>query len=156
MSFFIEWVKKKTGSLPAPGLCKVISVKDGDSFVVEQNTALYDVRLSGIDCPELAQPYGLQAQMYLSDIIYQQQIFIAPQKFGKYSRVIAFAYFENMSINEHLVMTGNCWVYEKYAPKQLLEWWLHLQSIAKEQRYGLWSHAEPIEPRIFRRSLYNY
>jgi endonuclease YncB( thermonuclease family) len=155
MSFFIQWAKTVTGSLPAPGLCKVIQVKDGDSFVIEQDSKIYEIRLSGIDAPELSQAHGIFSQMYLSDMLYKQTIFINPIKFGKYRRIIASAFYENMCVATNLISSGNVWVYEKYAPDCVLHFWMHLQDVAQDNGYGLFKNANAIHPSKYRRSTYS-
>lgn len=48
---------------------KVVAVKDGDTIVVLRGgTEQVDVRLEGIDCPELGQAYGSKAKQATADL----------------------------------------------------------------------------------------
>jgi endonuclease YncB( thermonuclease family) len=51
----------------------VIRVKDGDSFLMRSGGLTYEVRMYGIDAPELKQPYGKQSAKTLRSYIHNKK-----------------------------------------------------------------------------------
>ena len=59
----------------------VLSVLDGDTIEVLRNTHPERVRLSGIDCPEKAQPFGNRAKRAASAFVFRRDVIL--QTYGQ-------------------------------------------------------------------------
>ena len=51
-----------------PFTATVVKVKDGDSLVVLRDNKQIEIRLEGIDCPELHQAFGQKAKQATSQL----------------------------------------------------------------------------------------
>ena len=68
---------------------KVVSVADGDTVtVLDANNQQHKIRLSGIDAPERAQPFGRQAREHLANLIAGEQVTVETSKTDRYGRSI--------------------------------------------------------------------
>ena len=126
-------------------LCTVYGVSDGDTIKVrcgegEQVT----IRLSGIDAPEKAQPYGQRSKEALSALCYQVQATITPKTKDRYGRTVADVECRGKDAGAEQVRTGMAWVYVKYAKGY--EALYPLQEAAKAVRLGLWADPAPEPP----------
>ena len=68
---------------------KVIRIVDGDSLHVLHNNQDITIRLEGIDCPELGQPFGRNAKQAASDLAFNKTITVQPTGTDKYGRTLA-------------------------------------------------------------------
>jgi micrococcal nuclease len=112
-------------------LCKCIKVYDGDTITVAfkpfydedsqsgDNTIYkYNIRLSGIDTPEIRtknldeKKKGLEIRDTLREKILDKLVIIKCSGFDKYGRLLAFVYDENNSnINQWLIDNGFAYNY---------------------------------------------
>jgi len=132
----------------AEGEGAVIRVRDGDSIVVQQGGVDIEVRLDGIDCPELAQAYGRMAKGFTSDLALRRQVRLAANGKDKYDRVLAEVVLpDGRSLNRELVAAGYAWWFRRYSTDRSLE---ALEQEARTARRGLWADANPVPPWDFR------
>ncbi len=131
---------------------KVISIKDGDTVVVldslNQSTTL---RLAEIDCPEKKQPFGNRAKQFTSSQVYQVTIKYVVTDIDRYGRAIAMIYYgeDNKYLSAELVRNGMAWHYKKYSKSKELA---DLEIKARENKIGLWSGPNPVNPSEWRRN----
>ena len=95
---------------------KVISIYDGDTITVLCDcgfniTVEMKLRLLGIDTPELRgeeRPEGLISKEYLVSLIGDRDVLIETKKdkTGKYGRMLATIYLDDLNIKEHLITEG--------------------------------------------------
>lgn len=64
-------------------------VSDGDTFVILKGQRKEKIRIFGIDCPELNQPFGQQAHLRTKDLIGNQTVTIQQIDRDKYGRTVA-------------------------------------------------------------------
>lgn len=120
---------------------KVIKIADGDTItVLREGNVQIKIRLADIDCPERGQPWGRNATEALQDALTGDTVGIEVLGTDRYGRTIARVYMGAISINRHMVESGNCWVYTKYAKDNKL---FSLQDGAKAAGLGLWQLPEP-------------
>lgn len=124
---------------PLTGVVKRID--DGDTFLIymHQYGMERKVRLYGIDAPELNQPHGQTAKQYLSSIVAKKVVKIIPVEIDKYDRLASFVFYEDLSINEHMVATGNAVIYPDYCDQEFFEYLTPVQSDAANNKRGIWS-----------------
>lgn len=130
----------------------VVGVVDGDTLRIRDAYGEQQkVRLSGIDCPEMKQPWGKHAKQALSDYVFDKDVRIMSKGKDRYKRILATIYIGDKDINKALVLDGHCWVYKRYNGK---EDYLDMEKMAKSSGRGLWSlpEAQKIPPWQWRRS----
>ena len=133
---------------------RVVKVYDGDTLTLltPKNRQL-KIRLSEIDTPELGQPYGRQAKIGLSDLVFGKAVTVNVQEKDRYGRYVGRVYVDNVDVNADMVRRGAAWVYRQYATDTSL---YLLESQAKKARLGLWgisesAHVAPWEWRRMKR-----
>lgn len=130
---------------------KVTKVADGDTFtLIDSYGKTSKIRLYGIDCPELNQPFGKDAKRFTTNIILNQTVFIEKISKDRNGRVVAKVYYNNrQSLNEELLRKGMAWHFTKYDKSAS---YAALERQAKASKVGLWAFANPIAPWDWRRS----
>ena len=129
---------------------KVVGVTDGDTLtVLTADKALAKVRLTEIDAPEKAQPFGQAAKQALSDTCYNKTAVLVSAGRDRYGRTMARVQCDGLDANAEQVRRGLAWVYDKYVKDRSL---YALQETAKHQKRGLWSDAKPIPPWEWRKA----
>jgi len=81
---------------------------DGDTLTVRTQNGAINVRLHGIDAPELSEPYGVQSGEYLALITKGQRLRCEPSSQNtSYTRVVARCFLEDgREINQLMVEAG--------------------------------------------------
>lgn len=131
---------------------KVIKIQDGDSFLLETTDSTYKVRLNGIDCPEINQPFGEDARDFVNKFLLDS-VTIIPLTVDKYGRTIADAFYNDTLINFLLIKNGYAWHYKKYSSDIVLS---EAEEEAKVERKGLWSDPDVVAPWDWRSGNYDY
>lgn len=122
-------------------LALVVSVHDGDTLKLDDGRT---IRLSGIDAPEIAQPFGIESRNILRKLTCKKQIRIETQGKDRHGRIVGEVFVGNESINRSMVSHGAAWWYRKYAPTET--YLRSLQLSAQENRKGLWKSQNAIAP----------
>ena len=121
----------------------LVRVIDGDTLVVKIQGAEVEFRLSGIDAPEIDQPFGVQARDGLAAIIGTEQCVLVPLDHGSYGRLVAYLWIGDVNVNEELMRRGMGWFDSEYAVEPFL---YQLENEARDEQRGLW--ALPKEKRV--------
>jgi len=147
------WLAEFTG--------KVVKIVDGDTIDVlnDGNTAnlggtTVRIRMNGIDCPELSQPFGNNARQFVSTTIGGGSVRIVPKTLDKSGRTIGDVFLlsrggtPDLWVNRELVRIGLAWHYKPFSGDERLAEDEHQ---ARLQDIGLWvgSH-QPIPPWVWR------
>lgn len=133
---------------------KVVGISDGDTIIVlDQNKKSFKIRLYGIDCPEMSQPYGMKAKQFTSGLVFNKDVKVTTHGQDRYGRIIGEIYINSLSLNRELVRNGLAWWYKQYSPKDIgLK---TLEQDARTNKRGLWADPNPIAPwrwRIIQKS----
>lgn len=130
---------------------RIFGVHDGDSLRVNtEGGRSMRVRLYGVDCPEIGQPYGIQARALTRQLAYGRLLTFESKGKDRYGRTIAKVYLlTRKMLAQELVKAGACWWYKRYAPKD--EELKRLEGEAKREKRGLWAERNPIPPWKWRR-----
>ena len=135
----------------------VVGVADGDTLtVLDSNRQQHKVRLSGIDAPEKAQPFGDRSKASLSTLTFNKNVTVEWHKLDRYGRTIGKVMVGGTDANLAQVSAGMAWWYRDYAKEQSPEDranYEHAELMAKLQRVGLWSDKNPMPPWAWRKSL---
>lgn len=116
---------------------RVVRVKDGDSIVVERHDVkrISEVRLAGIDAPELAQPWGIQARSGLRRIVLGKDVTVEVTDRDRYGRLVGKVWLGKAYVNAAMTLSGNAWAFDRYMPDKAIR---AGQEEARRRKRGLW------------------
>jgi endonuclease YncB( thermonuclease family) len=127
------------------------AVTDGDTFtLLATEGSVITIRLGEIDAPESDQPYGLDAQQSLNNMILGQEIRIVVQDTDRYGRTVGRVYAGTLDVNKELVRQGWAWAYLDYLQDTSL---IDTERQAREAKWGLWGNPNPIPPWEWRQGV---
>lgn len=127
----------------------VVAVHDGDTISVRTANETIRVRLVGIDCPEVGQPWSARAKRFTSDLVFGKQVTIERHGTDRYDRLLGRVLVDGTDVNEALVRNGLAWQYEFAAHDPVLA---EAERAARAARVGLWGDPDPIPPWRWRRA----
>ena len=139
-----------------PALCladfsgRVVRVVDGDTVQVLTDGKMVKVRLNGIDAPESGQPFGQRSKQNLLKLAAQKQTEVIASSTDRYGRCLGTLIIDGININAEQVKTGMAWAY-RYRGHATDINMLRLETVAKENKVGLWSAPNPVEPWKWRK-----
>jgi len=90
---------------------QVSRVTDGDSLwlTLDSSGQPLQLRLLGIDAPEICQPWGGQAKHALAELVLGKQVTVHTQGQDTYGRTLATVFVDTVNINKTLVQEGHAW-----------------------------------------------
>jgi len=90
---------------------KVTRVTDGDSLWLEPLAAgaPIELRLEGIDAPEICQAWGAEAKQALAELVLGQQVSVKTVGRDVHGRTLGTVYLGTQNINKTLVQEGHAW-----------------------------------------------
>jgi endonuclease YncB( thermonuclease family) len=90
---------------------KVTRVTDGDSLWLEPLAAgaPVELRLEGIDAPEICQAWGPEAKQALAELVLGQQVSVKTVGRDMHGRTLGTVYLGTQNINKTLVQEGHAW-----------------------------------------------
>lgn len=128
----------------------VTHVTDGDTIWVRPAGAgsAVQVRLQGIDAPEICQAFGAQARDALAARVLHRPVQVAVVTKDIYQRSVGRVSLQGQDIGAWMVAGGHAWSahYQRRAGPYAQE-----EAAARNARRGLWLAAAPLEPRLFRK-----
>lgn len=127
-------------------LALVVSVHDGDTLKLDDGRT---IRLSGIDAPEISQPYGEQSRDLLRKLTRKKDIRVVESTKDRYGRTVAELFRGKRSINREMVHKGAAWWFRKYAPKDTCL--RSLEAGARKHKRGLWRASDVVAPWDWRK-----
>lgn len=143
---------------------KVVAVTDGDTIrVLDADQVLYKVRLSGIDAPEKAQPFGNASRKHLASLLAGKTVQVEFTKTDRYGRVLGKVWVQppdcpgcekTLDANHAQIVAGMAWWYQYYASDQPpvdRELYKSAVNEARAGRVGLWREPDAIPPWAWRR-----
>ena len=130
---------------------KVVRVKDGDSIVVERHDVkrTSEIRLAGIDAPELAQPWGIQSRSGLRRMVLGKEVTVEVTDRDRYGRLVGKVWQGKAYVNAAMTLSGNAWAFDRYMPDKDIR---AGHNKAMKAGIGLWSLPEPdrVSPATWR------
>ncbi|MEO7391791.1 MAG: thermonuclease family protein [Ramlibacter sp.] len=136
---------------PARDFEGVVShVTDGDSLWVRPaaGAAPLQVRLRGIDAPEICQSFGVQARDALAARLLHRRVAVASRSLDNYQRILGQVTLEGEDVGAWMVSRGYAWSYRfrrdggPYATQE---------KTARGARLGLWAQGGAMRPAEFRK-----
>lgn len=127
-------------------LALVSSVHDGDTLKLSDGRT---VRLSGIDAPEIKQPYGIESRNLLYKLTQKRKVIIKSRGKDRYGRTVGEIFVGNKSVNKIMVGRGAAWWYRSFAPKDSSL--RYLETDARKHKNGLWRASRVVAPWDWRK-----
>jgi len=116
----------------------VTTVADGDSFRAESPAGEIEVRLLGINSPELDECHGEPAMIALRDLIEDRNIGLATEpELDQFDRVLARAVAEDKYVNLEMVLNGHSLVVSEGGPDR--DVLVRAEELARSSETGLWA-----------------
>jgi len=129
---------------------RVVGVVDGDTVdVLVAGHDSYRIRLSGIDAPEKAQPFGKAAKQAMSDLVMGRDVRVEYEKRDRYGRIVGVVMAGEADAGLDLIHKGLAWHYKRYANEQTprqRQNYDEAETSAKARRIGLWADPNPSPP----------
>jgi len=130
----------------------VVSVIDGDTLKVINETGMTTVRLYGVDSPEKKQAFGPAAKDFVETMAAGKVVDVSPIDTDRYGRTVAVVMLGTQCLQEQLILAGYAWVYPDYCKKSFCGAWSKLQGISAGNRVGLWAGPVPVQPWEWRKA----
>ncbi len=105
------------------------------------------IKLSGVDCPDLDQPFGSQARDFLVNLIGGREIWVDVERLDHHNRWISKITLNGEDVGVQVVKAGLGWYDTKYTTNPKLS---DAQAQARESKSGLWDQDNPVPPWEFR------
>lgn len=129
---------------------RVVGVMDGDTIeILDAGKSLHRIRLSGIDAPEKAQPFGQRSKEHLSSLVFGKQVTVETGKTDRYSRTIGKIVVNGVDANLSQINAGMAWHYKQYEKDQPQADRISYASAERQARnlqIGLWADKSPTPP----------
>ncbi len=127
---------------------RVVRVADGDTLTIADSAGRqHNIRLVGIDAPELKQAFGKQSRQALSRMAMGKNARVLWTEKDQFGRTLGIVYVGDLNANAELVRNGWAWRYKHARSAELSA----AESAARQERAGLWSDTNPIPPWDYRR-----
>lgn len=134
----------------------VTAVVDGDTVWVKRNASspgtrterAVDIRIEGIDAPEICQPYGPEARQALSRRILNQTVKVSAHRTDTYGRTLARLSLADEDVGDWMVRHGHAWSYHY---RRQAGPYASQESVASGARRGLFADPAAMQPREFRK-----
>ncbi len=127
---------------------RVVSVHDGDTISVLVARRAVKVRLEGIDCPELGQPYGRSARLFTSSRVFGRWVAVEQTTVDRYGRRVGRVFVDGEDLNTAILAAGLAWHYTQYSNDRAMD---AAEQAARAAHRGLWSQPNPVPPWVYRR-----
>jgi len=135
---------------------RVVSVHDGDTVkVLDAGKVQHNIRLAGIDAPELNQAFGRVSQRHLSAAIHGKAVVVRWAKHDKYGRIVGTILLDGQDVNLDQVRAGLAWHYKRYEQEQPPAervTYANAETEAHAAHMGLWQDAKPVPPWEYRKA----
>ena len=135
---------------------RVVGIADGDTVtVLDAARVQHKIRLSGIDAPEKAQPFGNRSKKSLSDLAFDKTVTVETDKRDRYGREVGKVLVNGRDVNLIQVERGMAWHYKAYEREQSpsdRKLYDAAEADARAGRRGLWRDADPVPPWDYRKA----
>jgi endonuclease YncB( thermonuclease family) len=149
---------------------RVVSVENGNTITVEDaKKKPHKVRLSGVDAPEKAQPFGTQSEKHLSRLVYGKPVTVGYKKYDRYGRIVGKVMVappdacpavqlecpKTLDAGLAQIAVGLAWHHKQYSDEQTpeeRERYGFAEWDARARRAGLWADPKPVPPWEWRRA----
>ena len=145
---------------------KVVTIADGDTITVLDSTnTQHRIRLTGIDTPEMGQPFGNAAKKHMTTLVAGKMVMVEYVESDRYGRILGKVWVQpadcpncgkTLDVNLAQLTVGLAWWYRRYAKEQSAEdrgRYEFAEYEAKAKRVGLWDQPGAIPPWDWRKGV---
>jgi endonuclease YncB( thermonuclease family) len=127
---------------------KVIVVINGDTVKFLNNYhQQFEVRLEGVDAPELDQQHGAKAKEALAGMVLGKEIVLGKTGVDRYGRVLGFVLLGPVDVGLQMLEDGWAWHFKKYNSNSKYRF---AEERAKAAHLGLWKSDNVVPPWDYR------
>lgn len=136
---------------------RVVAIADGDTVtVLDVDHVQHKVRLSGVDAPEKAQPFGTRSRQSLGSLAFGKTLNVDWSKHDRYGRIVGkLVDDQGVDLNLEQVRRGMAWHYKQYQREQPAAdrtAYALVEDQARAARVGLWADPAPVPPWEYRKA----
>jgi endonuclease YncB( thermonuclease family) len=144
--------------LAIPATCfswqaKIVFVSDGDTIDVLRDGHQEQIKLYGIDAPEMDQDYGQTARDLTAALVAGRNIEIEQKDVDRHGRVIGLVKVDGQALNELIVQNGFAWVDRQDCKEKFCSGWIKAEESSHSQRKGMWAAPNIVPPWEWRNRL---
>jgi endonuclease YncB( thermonuclease family) len=89
---------------------RVVAIAEGDTLtVLDAQKTSRRVRLSGVDAPEMGQPYGHASKQNLSALVFNKFVAVENTKTDRSGRLVGKVLLDGLDVNQIQVLDGLAW-----------------------------------------------
>jgi endonuclease YncB( thermonuclease family) len=128
------------------GPATVVAVYDGDTCTCTRPSGKpIQVRLRGIDAPELRDHYGEAARYQLAMLIHDRRVILEPIERDRYGRVVCRVVLDGKDVSVAMLEAGHAFHFQRYddSPE-----YRKAEERARRRRLGLWAMPWAEERRL--------
>ena len=122
---------------------QITHVIDGDTIKLQRNGKIHDIRLEGIDCPELGQRHGDTARQFMIERCIRNEVTVRVTGNDRDGLVLGYVVINGADINLELVEFGLAWWYWEHSDDVRLAK-AHVSAL--HARRGIWEHQRSPQP----------
>jgi endonuclease YncB( thermonuclease family) len=127
-----------------------MKVVEADTIMVYVNKKLLKIRIAHIDCPESGQPFGIEAQRFVTKLILKKKIQVEIESYTETDQMIGRVVINGEDLSMVLVKAGLAWYFKDHGPDRYLA---KAQRKVRRKKVGLWSQKNPVPPWVFRQEM---
>jgi micrococcal nuclease len=135
---------------PERTLATVVEVVDGDTIRVSIDGQVFELRYIGIDTPEAGQPFGPECAQANRELVLGKTVGLEKDvsETDQYGRLLRYVWLGEVMVNAELLRLG--WAHASAYPPDVThqEWFLSLESQAREAGLGLWAATDAAPPPV--------
>ena len=149
LGFVVGLVAAQIVKFPAPQgqtfKATVVSVTDGDTIKVRVGNKLQTVRIIGYDAPELNQPFGDKASLYLKTLLEGREVILESdvQALDKYGRRLYHVWLPQVLVGELMLLSGLGQIMTIPPNVRHVEHFQRVQTAARSVSLGIWAVPFP-------------
>lgn len=135
----------------------VVRVEDGDSLIVRDARGReLEVRIVGIDAPELGQAGGDESREHLEGLVGGKQVEVRYDVIDSFGRLIGKVMLNGRDVGFEQLTSGMAWAYAFLPGGQSDEekrLYREAQDVARRERTGIWADVSPPSPWEYRGTM---
>jgi len=123
---------------------RVITVHEGDKVTILHGGRTEKIFLKDVDCPDLQQPYGMEAKRTTAAYIANRIVTLrGVQRDGKGRTTAEILLLDGRNVAHELVKEGLAWAKKDTAGGEKLA---EVERLIRAERKGLWADPNPVPP----------
>lgn len=131
----------------------VLDIREGDIVIVQHpEKGGVTLMLYGVDAPDKGQPFFRRARKFLADLVAGKVVTVKEVSCALNVDTVVIVH-EGVNINERMLESGYCWVYDKHCQEEFCSGWKSYEQQAREKKIGLWQDDNPVPPSEWRQRV---